>query len=190
MSSNRRDFLSLLGTGAISIALPRGRIFAARNSDSKPLWGIFPIAQTPFTEDNKLDLDSLVKELHFIDRGGVHGFVWPQLASEWQMLTDSERLNGAEAVASTGRDLRPAIVIGVQAPTIGIAVKYAKHAEKAGANAIISLPPAGEKDPQAILEYYRVVGSATALPLFVQAVGPLAWRLSSRCIGRSPPSDT
>jgi 4-hydroxy-tetrahydrodipicolinate synthase len=173
LSVNRRAFLKLTSTGAIGVALSRSGMFAAGNSDSKPLQGIFPIAQTPFTEENKLDLDSLVKELHFIDRGGVHGFVWPQLASEWQMLTDSERLDGAEAVASTGRTLRPAIVIGVQGPNVGTAVKYAKHAEKAGADAIISLPPGGERDPQAILEYYKVVGSATTLPLFVQAVGSL-----------------
>ncbi len=166
ISADRRAFLKLLGTGAIGLALPGGRLVAARNSDSKPLRGIFPIAQTPFTDDNKLDLDCLVKELHFIDRGGVHGFVWPQLASEWQMLTESERLAGAEALASTGRKLMPAIVIGVQGPNIGAAVRYARHAEKADADAIISLPPSGETDPQAILEYYKVVGSATALPLF------------------------
>ena len=157
----------------MSFALPGSGMFAAANRGLKPLGGIFPIAQTPFTEDNKLDLDSLINELHFIDRGGVHGFVWPQLASEWQMLTDSERMNGAEAIASTGRNLRPAIVIGVQAANVETAVKYAKHAEKAGADAIISLPPAGKKDPQTIREYYKTVGSATALPLFIQAVGGL-----------------
>jgi dihydrodipicolinate synthase/N-acetylneuraminate lyase len=172
-SPNRREILTLLSRGAIGFALPSSGMFAAGSRDSKPLRGIFPIAQTPFTDDNQLDLDSLVKELHFIDRGRVHGFVWPQLASEWQMLSDAERLNGAEAVASTGRNLRPAIVIGVQGPDIGTAVKYARHAEKAGADAIISLPPAGENNPRAIREYYKIVGSATALPLFVQAVGGL-----------------
>jgi 4-hydroxy-tetrahydrodipicolinate synthase len=173
LSANRRAFLKLTSTGAIGLALSGGGTVAARNSGSKPLRGIFPIAQTPFTEDDKLDLDSLIKELHFIDRGGVHGFVWPQLASEWQMLTDSERLEGAEAVASTGRNLRPAVLIGVQGPNVSMAVKYAKHAERAGADAIISLPPDGERDPQAILEYYKVVGGATTLPLFVQAAGSL-----------------
>jgi 4-hydroxy-tetrahydrodipicolinate synthase len=173
LSVNRRAFLKLTTTGAIGLALSGGGTFTARNSDSKPLRGIFPIAQTPFTEHDKLDLDSLIKELHFIDRGGVHGFVWPQLAREWQMLTESERLDGAEAVAVTGRKLRPAVVIGVQATNVSTAVKYAKHAEKSGADAIISLPPGGERDPQAILEYYKVVGNATTLPLFVQAVGRL-----------------
>ena len=39
-------------------------------------------------------------------------------------------------------------------------MKYAKHATKAGADAIISLPPAGETDPKALLAYYKEVGSA------------------------------
>ena len=141
---------------------------------SKPLRGIFPIAQTPFTPSDRLDVGSLVEEVRFIDRGGVHGFVWPQLASEWQTLTESERLEGAEAIASTGKKLRPAIVLGVQAADMATAIRYAKHAEKVGADAIISLPPANQTDPTAIQEYYRQIGSATGLPLFVQAVGNMS----------------
>jgi dihydrodipicolinate synthase/N-acetylneuraminate lyase len=164
----RREFL-VLGAGALGV-----RLFAARDSSAKPLRGIFPITQTPFTESDKLDLDALVEELRFIDRGGVHGFVWPQNASEWTTLTEAERLAGAEAIASTGKKLRPAIVIGVQGPTTAAAVKYARHAEKAGADAIISLPPAGQGDAKAVLDYYKEVGNATRLPLFVQAVGDLS----------------
>jgi len=53
-------------------------------------------------------------------------------------------------------------------------VKYAKHVTKVGADAIISLPPAGENDPKALLAYYKEVGSASELPLFVQAVGQMS----------------
>ena len=42
---------------------------------SKPVRGIFPIAQTSFTESNKLDLDAVMEEVRFIDCGRVHGFV-------------------------------------------------------------------------------------------------------------------
>lgn len=162
----RRRFLQLLGAGPLACA--------AQVPGSKPLRGIFPIAQTPFTEDNKLDLAALVEQVRFIDRGRVHGFVWPQLASEWSTLTETERLDGAEAIASAGKKLRPAIVLGVQGPTTAAAVKYARHAEKVGADAIISLPPANQSDPKAILEYYKEVGAATGLPLFLQAVGNLS----------------
>jgi len=168
---DRRAFLQLLGIGALGLAAPGWKILAAEESGSKPLRGIFPVAQTPFTESNKLDLDALIEEVRFIDRGGVHGFVWPQMASEWITLSEAERLEGSEAIASTGKKLRPAIVIGVQAPNTSTAIKYAKHAERVGADAIISLPPSETSDPKTDLEYYKAVGAATQLPMFVQAVG-------------------
>jgi dihydrodipicolinate synthase/N-acetylneuraminate lyase len=172
-SIRRRNFLAAIGAASISFTLFDARGFAARKS-GRSLRGIFPIAQTPFTESNKLDIDSLAEQVRFIDRGRVHGFVWPQLASEWSTLTESERIRGAEAIMSAGANLRPAIVIGVQAPDIHTAVRYAKHAEQGGADAIISLPPSQEKDPHAIIDYYEQVGEATGLPLFVQAVGNMS----------------
>lgn len=173
----RREFLQLLGGGALGLGLPGARLFALEKSGSKPLRGIFPIAQSPFTEADKLDLDALVAEVRFIDRGRVHGFVWPQMASEWSTLSERERLEGMEAIASTGKRLRPAIVLGVQGPDAATAVRYAKHAEKVGADAIISLPPAENSDPKVALEYYQEVGRATELPLFAQAVGNMSVEL-------------
>ena len=161
----RRDFLL---TGAAALAMVRS---GAAATGRKTLRGIFPIAQTPFTAANKVDFESLAEEMRFIHRGGVHGFVWPQIASEWETLTEAERLEGAEAVAAAGAKLNPAIVIGVQAPDISTALRYAKHAKKIGADGIISLPPANQSDPGAIFDYYRQIGAAVDLPLFVQAVG-------------------
>ncbi len=162
----RRQFLQVLGGGVLLAG-------AAEPFAAKQLRGIFPIAQTPFTESNTLDVDVLAEQVRFLDRAHVHGCVWPQNASEWPTLTDSERLAGAEAVASTGKKLRPALVIGVQAPNVETAVKYAKHAEKNGADAIISLPLAGA-DTRAQVAYYQAIGRATGLPLFAQAVGDLS----------------
>src|SRR3974390_2926925 len=85
--ASRREFLQLLGAGTLGLALSAPPLFAAGKPVSKPLRGIFPIAQTPFTETDKLDLDALVEEVRFIARGRVHGFVCPQLASEWSTLT-------------------------------------------------------------------------------------------------------
>jgi 4-hydroxy-tetrahydrodipicolinate synthase len=174
---DRRAFLQFLGIGALGLAVHGSKMLATERAGSKPLRGIFPVAQTPFTESNKLDLDALVEEVRFIDRGGVHGFVWPQMASEWMTLTEAERLEGSEAIASTGKKLRPAIVIGVQGPNVASAIKYAKHAESVGADAIISLPPSENSDPKTDLEYYKAVGAATQLPLFVQAVGNMSVEL-------------
>ena len=135
------------------------------------LRGIFPIAQTPFTDGDELDVDALVKQLEFIARGRVHGFVWPQLASEWSTLSEPERLAGMEAIGNAGRKLPTAIVLGVQGADMAAVRRYIQQAERVGADAIISLPPAETGDPKAILQYYQEIGGASALPLFVQAVG-------------------
>ena len=163
----RREFLVMMAAAGAA---------AESNAESgaKRIEGVFPIAQSPFTEGNQLDVDTLVEELRFIDRGRVHGFVWPQLASEWSTLTEAERMAGTEAVCAEGKKLRPTIVIGAQAPETATAVRYAKHAAKCGANAIIALPPPKPDDPGVLLEYYSAIGRATELPLIVQAVGNMS----------------
>lgn len=165
--SRRQFFQTAVGSTLCVNAQPA-------TAKAKPLRGIFPIAQTPFTPADKLDVKSLVKQLQFIHRGRVHGFVWPQLASEWSTLSESERLEGAEALGAVAGKLRPALVLGVQAPNVETAVRYAIHAKKVGADAIISLPPVDEKDPKAVVAFYQRVGEATDLPLFAQAVGNMS----------------
>ena len=166
----RRDFLKLFGAGTLGLALPGGFLFA-QGAGPKPLRGIFPIAQTPFTASGKLDVDGLVEAVRFVDRGGVHGFVWPQMFSEWLALTEQERLQGMEAIASAGKKLKTAIVFGVQSADLATSLKLAKHAAEVGADGIISLPPSENLTPQQMLDYYKAIGTATRLPLVVQAVG-------------------
>lgn len=160
----RRHLCRIATAGAFALqagAAPSGR----------PLRGIFPIAQTPFLTSGGLDIDTLVKQLEFLHRGGVHGCVWPQLASEWSTLTEAERRQGAEAIVKAGKRWKPAIVIGVQGPDTAAAVRYAEHAASIGADAVIALPPPGAPSPETVLAYYRQIGQATPLPLFVQAIG-------------------
>src|ERR1700722_9465383 len=157
-AQGRREFLRRIGAGAISLAAARN-ILAA---EGKPLRGLFPIGQTPCTPDNKLDLDSLAAEVKFCNRGGVHGFVWPQIASGWASLTQKERMDGTEAILAAGKGGKKALVLGVQTSgtDISAATDYAKHAAKNGADAIVSLPPE-KADDNAMLEYYKTVGKAT-----------------------------
>lgn len=177
---NRREFVSLLSVAAL------GRAFAAGDGTDKPLRGIFPIAQTPFTDSDRLDLDVLAAEVKFIDRAGAQGCAWPQMASEYSTLTETERLAGAEAIVATGKRLRPAIIIGVQGPDLQTALRYARHAAKLGADGLISLPPAGHGDPDSVIEYYKAVGKATSLPLFMQTTGNMSVELVLRAAREIP----
>jgi len=171
---DRRTLLKTLGSVSAGAALSGFSLAASpKDSSGKRFSGLFPIAATPFTPDNKLDLDCLNAEVKFCNRGGVPGLIWPQIASGWSSLSSDERFAGAESMIAAGKGGKTAIVIGVQTQGKDLpgAIAYAKHAAKNGADAICSLPPDG--DNAAALEYYKAIGSATDLPLFVQTIGDM-----------------
>jgi dihydrodipicolinate synthase/N-acetylneuraminate lyase len=169
---NRRDMLKTLGSVAAGAALSKFSLAATpKTAGGKVFNGLYPIASTPFTQDDKLDYDCLNNEVKFCNRGGVPGIIWPQIASGWSGLTSSERFAGAESMIAAGKGGKTAIVIGVQTKgnDLAGAIAYAKHAAKTGADAICSLPPDG--DSAALMAYYKAIGSATDLPLFLQTIG-------------------
>lgn len=170
MDMDRRTVLQALGATAAAGAMPR-HLLAAAFAHEKPFRGLFPIAATPFTPDDKLDLDCLAAEVKFCDRAGVPGLIWPQIASGWTSLSTPERFAGAEAMIAAGKGGKSAVVIGVQTQKNDLpgAIAFAKHAAQHGADAICSLPPEG--GDAAVLEYYKTIGAATDLPLFVQTTG-------------------
>jgi dihydrodipicolinate synthase/N-acetylneuraminate lyase len=92
-----------------------------------------------------------------------------------------------DCLAAEGKGGKTAIVIGVQTLDDGTsgAVEYAKHAARLGADAIISLPP-GKADADAMVEYYKTLGRATDLPLFVQSTGNMSVDLLVRMFQEIP----
>ena len=157
---HRRHFLSLLSATTLTT-------FA---KTSRTLEGIFPIVHTPFTSANEIDMDTLAAEVRFFDKCQVQGIVWPQLASEYFTLGDEERLAGVETILKANKGLKPAVVIGVQSQQIETAKRFAVHAEKHGADAIIAIPPKDASIAK-FVDYYKQIGSACSLPLIVQAIG-------------------
>ncbi|MBI3683742.1 MAG: dihydrodipicolinate synthase family protein [Acidobacteria bacterium] len=176
---SRRFFLQTLS----AVALPSSGLFS---KEAKHLAGVFPIVQTPFTDDNKLDTRTLAEEIRFLDRTGVQGVVWPQLASEYYTLTMEERFAGMEVVAGAGKPLRPAVVLGVQAEDTETALKYVKHAEKLGPDALIALPPRSWKENAKIFEYYKAIGESAGRPLFAQTIGDMSVDFVLKMISEIP----
>ena len=151
---------------------------AADRGDPETFRGIFPIMQTPYLDSGGVDFEVLAEQVPFLDRAGVHGMVWPQLASEYARLEFEERIEGAEAIVGAAKGLRPKIVIGVQGPDTATAVRYAKHADKLGPDAIIALPPRKgdqrEFELGEVRDYYKAVAKACGKPLFIQAIGNIS----------------
>lgn len=180
-ASRRELFAALLG----GVAISRGW-----GADASAFRGIFPIVATPYREDGAVDLDTLAEEVRFLHRAGVHGIVWPQLASEYALLQFEERIAGAESIVSAARGLRPKVVIGVQASDTPTAVRYAEHAKSIRPDAIIALPPRkdgqNEFDLDAVADYYRAVAEAAGLPMFMQSIGNMSVEYVSRLVREIP----
>ena len=175
MTSNRRRFLQGAGTSLGIIALGASGALAAgariaKSPSGKPLAGVFPIGWTPCKPDNSFDVDAMVKQQQFLNRGKVAGMAWPQNASGWQSLTAKEWHAGAEALASVKGST--ALVLGVQTKGFNVANSqaYCRKAKSLGADGIISLVPPGASDADAAA-YFKALADASGLPIMVQAVG-------------------
>ncbi len=170
----RREFLRRAALGAVALpCVARVEMLRALASPraQKAFRGIFAILQTPFHEDDQIDWEDLDREVGFCVRGGSHGLVWPQLAGEFYLLSEEERLRGMEVVARAAAGKAP-VVIGVQAPTKELAAKFARHAEQSGADAVIALPPfLGHVGLETVAAYYRALVAAVKLPIFIQNSG-------------------
>jgi len=179
----RRAFLHVLGGGMLGAEMARKGTAA----ETRPMRGVFPIGQTPVTPAGQLDLECLQNEVRFCNRYRVHGFVWPQIASAWETLSEPERRSGAEAILAAGRGGKPTLVIGVQDKEGNLeqSVAYAQHAAKHGADAVISLPPPKAGD-QAMIDYYKTIGKATDLPLIVQTRGAMSVDLVAELFRQVP----
>jgi dihydrodipicolinate synthase/N-acetylneuraminate lyase len=152
------------------MALPQ---LVTAKTAARRLAGVFPIGFTPVNAQNQIDYEGLAAQVKFCRRGGVHGLAWPQIASGWTTLTEEERMHGAETLVSAARGGATAIVIGVQSRTADFneTERYARQAEKLGADAIICIAPPGVTDASQLLPYYQRLGKVTALPLFAQTGG-------------------
>ena len=138
----------------------------------EPFAGIFPIVQTPFLDDERIDTDTFLRQIDFIIEAGGHGLVWPQNASEFQVLTDKERYMMAELIVNRTRGRRP-VILGVQSSNYWkTALDYARHAERIGADGIIALPPFQIKPTvNEVSKFFRTLARTVPLPIFIQNSG-------------------
>lgn len=72
-----------------------------------PVEGIITVLNTPFTNDNKVDLAALRRHVRMAINAGVSGFLVPAMASEVSKLSVNERLLMVEAVMQETEDKIP-----------------------------------------------------------------------------------
>jgi 4-hydroxy-tetrahydrodipicolinate synthase len=134
---------------------------------SGELCGVLPVFQTPWREDETLDLETLEGEISWLYACGANGLVMA-MVSEILRLSSEEREELAAAACRLGRENGP-VVISVGAESSKVAERYARHAESAGAAAVMAIPPVasaiGESE---LLAYYNRIIKAISIPVIVQ----------------------
>jgi 4-hydroxy-tetrahydrodipicolinate synthase len=141
---------------------------------SNEMRGIFTIPSTPFKDDLSIDIPGFRNVVRFCINCGAHGLVFPVNASEFTNLNDDERLTLAEEMVKIADGKIPT-VIGVAASTKQGALKFAAHAGRIGASAVIAMPPYVRVRPfsdEVIFDYYRGISDAAGIPVFIQNYMP------------------
>lgn len=137
------------------------------NIPAKPLFGVLPVFQTPYHDDESIDWGTLEHELHWLIERGANGVVMA-MVSEVLRLSTAERREMAEFVCRTLAGKAP-VVISTSAESTHSAVALARHAEAAGAAAVMLIPPISTAlGPDAVTDYFRRVVQAVAIPVIIQ----------------------
>ena len=131
--------------------------------------GIMPALLTPFCEDNKTINEEAAKQLierHIAD--GANGFYILGGTGEGLLMAREEREKMCE-VAVEAVNKRVPVICHVASINMNEMCELAKHAERAGADAIAAVPPLSvfSYDGDDIYNYYKRLAASTNLPVIV-----------------------
>jgi 4-hydroxy-tetrahydrodipicolinate synthase len=104
------------------------------------LHGIFVPMLTPLNADESVDESSLRRLVEFLVDAGVHGIWSMGTTGEFALLTEAERARGVEATVNQVAGRVP-VIANIGDSSTGLALRHARHAARAGADALALTPP-------------------------------------------------
>lgn len=130
------------------------------------LRGIMPALVTPLNEDEQFVSRPLEQLLERVYAAGSHGvYVCGQTGEGLQLSADVRTAATEVAVRNSPRGKQ--VIVHVGAWRTAEAVALARHAARAGANAVSSLPPSSAYSFAEVRAYYKAIASASDLPVLV-----------------------
>jgi 4-hydroxy-tetrahydrodipicolinate synthase len=128
--------------------------------------GSMPALVTPF-QDGALDLDTLKKLVDWQIEQGSSGLVPVGTTGESPTLTHGEHDKVVEEVVKAAAG-RVKVIAGAGSNSTAESVRLAKHAETAGADAVLVVTPYYNKPTQAgVIAHFAAVHDACKLPIIV-----------------------
>ena len=131
--------------------------------------GVFPAMVTPFTDDDRIDIESLQADARRLEAAGVDGLVPVGSTGESATLTHDEHVEVIEAVAAAVEDVP--VIAGTGSNNTAEALELSERAEAAGADALLLISPYYNKpEPQGMYDHFAAVADAIDLPQIVYNV--------------------
>jgi 4-hydroxy-tetrahydrodipicolinate synthase len=127
--------------------------------------GVFPAATTQFRRDDSLDIETTLRHVDAMIEAGIHGLIMLGTVGENCSLEYGEK---TELLTATVRHVRGRVPVlsGVAEYTTALACRYARDAQKAGADGLMVLPAMVYKaDAREVVAHFRAVARATDLPI-------------------------
>lgn len=133
---------------------------------SEPFHGVLPALITPFTEDGgAVDAAALAGNVERLIAGGVGGLVPGGSTGEFTTLSNAERRQVAEATIEAAGGRVP-VVVGTGALSTRETVELSVHAERAGAAAVMVVPPFYDAPKwHELRAHYQAVADAVSIPI-------------------------
>ena len=136
-----------------------------RKPDAIDWQGYWPAVPTPFDESGVLMLDQLGGLIELYLGQGMHGLVINGTTGEWFSQSIEERATVAKAAVDAAATKVP-VIIGCSGLHLSETVHLIEHAHSIGASGVlVSIPPYVVLDEVEAVDYYRVVGKETTLPI-------------------------
>jgi 4-hydroxy-tetrahydrodipicolinate synthase len=132
----------------------------------EPFHGVLPALITPFTEDGSaLETDALTATVDRLIGAGVAGLVPGGSTGEFTTLSNSERRQLVEVTVQAAAGRVP-VVAGTGALSTRETVELSVHAERAGATAVMIVPPFYDAlSWRELLAHYAAVADAIEIPI-------------------------
>jgi len=121
---------------------------------------------TPF-KDNKLDVNSYVKLIHFHLNNGTKGLVPAGTTGESPTLSHEEHQQIIEICIKESKGKIP-VIAGTGSNSTSEAISLTRHAEKAGANVALVVTPYYNKPTQeGLYQHYKAINDICGIPIII-----------------------
>lgn len=135
------------------------------------LTGVFPIAPTPFHEDETVDFEGQARAIEFLIDAGVDGICILANYAEQFALTDDERAQLQSAILKQV-DGRVPVIVTTSHYSTRVAAQRSRRAQDEGAAMVMLMPPyhgATLRVSESLLgDYFKTIADNIDIPIMIQ----------------------